>query len=209
MLTLFVTAFTALFSVVNPLGAMPIFLSLTEGEDDAERKNTATRASIYFVIILIVSFFIGHYILLFFGISIDALRIAGGLIILSSGYGLLSDNFAKSRSIDKKVHSEAKDSDDSSLTPIAIPLLAGPGSMSMLIGWFGEQQDNFSYVVISAVIISVGLVTFLILRMSPKLVKVLGVAGMKSVARIIGFITMAVGVQFIINGVVSVVKGIN
>lgn len=203
---LFFSAFAALFSVVNPLGAMPIFISMTAGESDAYRNNTAKRAGIYFVIILVISFLVGSYILDFFGISISAMRIAGGLIILSSGYALLSGNHAKNRAVDKQVHNEAVEKDDISLTPIAMPVLAGPGSISLLIGYASENHDVMHYATIISVIVMVGLATFLILRISPMLVDKLGAAGMNSLSRIIGFIVMSVGIQFIINGVSTVVE---
>src|SRR5690554_6723070 len=133
MFVLFFTLLASLFSVVNPIGAMPVFLSLTAGDSPDERNRIARNASVYLSIILIVSFVVGSYILSFFGISVDAMRIAGGLVILLSGFDLLRGNHAKGRNIDKEVKLEASVKDDISLTPMAIPLLAGPGSISLLI----------------------------------------------------------------------------
>ncbi len=205
---LFFSAFAALFSVVNPMGAMPIFISMTAGESDTYRNNTAKRASIYFAIILIISFLVGSYILDFFGISISAMRIAGGLIILSSGYALLNGNHAKSRAVDKQVHNEAVEKDDISLTPMAMPLLAGPGSISLLIGYASENHDVLHYATVISVIVFTGLATYIILRLAPLLTSKLGAAGMNSLSRIIGFVVMSVGVQFIINGVSAIVQQI-
>lgn len=206
MFVLFFTLFASLFSVVNPIGAMPVFLSLTQGDTSEERNRIARNSSVYLSIILIVSFIIGSYILKFFGISIDALRIAGGLVIILSGFDLLRGDHAKGRKIDRKVKQEAIQKDDISLTPMSIPLLAGPGSISLLIGLFREFHNFSHYIIVFFVILSVGLVTYLILRFSPILVKKLGASGLSSMARIIGFIVMSIGVQYIINGISSIVK---
>lgn len=187
---------------------MPVFISMTAGEPDAYRNNTAKKASIYFAIILIVSFLVGSYILTFFGISISAMRIAGGLIILSSGYALLSGDHAKSRAVDKKVQTEAIDKDDISLTPIAMPLLAGPGSISLLVGYAKQENDTIHYLTIISVIVIVGLSVYAILRLAPLLVDKLGAAGINALSRIMGFIVMCVGIQFIINGTTAVVNSI-
>ncbi|MEX0813076.1 MAG: MarC family NAAT transporter [Chitinophagales bacterium] len=207
MFVLYFTLLASLFSVVNPIGAMPIFLSMTAQDSAEERNRIARNASVYLCIILIVSFIIGTYILTFFGISIDALRIAGGIIIMLSGFDLLRGNHARGRNIDKKVKTEAVKKDDISLTPLAIPLLAGPGSISLLIGMFKDFLDFEHYIIVHLVIITTGILTFIILRFSTKLVSKLGEAGMSSLSRIIGFIVMTVGVQFIINGVSSIVRG--
>lgn len=211
ILTLFLSVFAALFSVVNPLGAMPLFVTMTAGDSLSSRNHTAQRAAIYFVIILVVSFFLGTYILDFFGISISALRIAGGIIIFLSGFGLLRGDHAKSRAIDKKVQNEAVEKEDISLTPMAIPILAGPGSISLLIGYFHEFNDSdtipwLKYLVIVGVVVLVGITVYLILRYSNILVSKLGESGMSSLSRIMGFIVMSVGIQFIINGTTAVIQ---
>src|SRR5690606_4505010 len=130
---LFIYSFAALFSVINPLGAVPIFVGLTQDDSMAERSRISFWTAINVFIILIISFFVGQYILAFFGISIDALRIAGGLIIVNSGFALLTGKFSKTRGVNKKVANDAQKRNDIALTPLAIPMLAGPGSMSLLI----------------------------------------------------------------------------
>ena len=100
---LFIYLFIALFSVLNPIGTVPIFVGLTQHDTKKERSRISLWTAINVFIILIVSFFIGEYVLLFFGISIDALRIAGGIIIVSSGFSLLSGKLTKKRGINKKV----------------------------------------------------------------------------------------------------------
>src|SRR5690349_21401075 len=105
---LFIYLFAALFSVLNPIGTVPIFVGLTHDDTDSERSRISLWTAINVFIILIVSFFIGQYVLTFFGISIDALRIAGGLVILNSGFSLLSGKISKKRGINKKIENDAQ-----------------------------------------------------------------------------------------------------
>lgn len=204
MLGFFLTVFASLFSVVNPLGAMPMFVSLTTTWTVKERRVTALKASVFFVVILLVFFFGGSTLIDFFGISIPAMRIAGGFIIFMSGYALLTGKFQQSRSIDKKVKQEAMEKDDISLTPMAIPMLAGPGSISLLIGMFDEAHQWEEYLIIASTIVLLGIITAIILLVSPRLFHYIGVGGLNAISRIMGFIVMAIGVQFVINGITTV-----
>ncbi|MCI5084106.1 MAG: MarC family NAAT transporter [Saprospiraceae bacterium] len=206
MLDLFVATLAALFSVVNPFGAVPVFLAMTPHYTVAERNKTAFQTSLYFVLILLSFFLAGTAILSFFGISINAMRIAGGMIILSSGFALLSGKFAESRAINQKVKEEALQKEDISFSPMAMPMLSGPGSISLLIGLFAEHPDWESRGMIGFVVIALGAIVYAILRSSPYLFKLLGVSGIKAMSRIMGFLVMAIGVQYVISGIVNLVK---
>ena len=203
MLALFLSSFAALISVVNPLGAVPVFLSMTPAYSVSERRYTALQASLYFLLILMAFFWGGSYILSFFGIGINALRVAGGLVILSSGVALLNGKFSESRAIDSKVKKEALQKEDISFSPLAMPLLSGPGSISLLIALYKETADLTAKFVISGSIFATSLIILLILVGSPLLFKVLGRAGLKAISRIMGFIVIAIGVQYVIAGIVS------
>ncbi len=203
---MFVTALISLFSVVNPLGAVPVFLAMTPAHTRAERAKTAVQTMMYFSMILLSFFLAGSLILNFFGLSINALRIAGGLIIMSSGFSLLNGKFAESRAINKKVKEEAMEKEDISFTPLAMPLLSGPGSISLLIGMQNEFPLWADRIQIIGAILAMGLIVFAILRFSPFLFKLLGVSGLKAISRIMGFLTTAIGIQYIITGVVELVK---
>lgn len=161
--------------------------------------------SIYFVLILMSFFWAGTYILGFFGVSIPALRAAGGLVILMSGFALLSGNMAKRR-IGDKVKEEAMEKEDISFTPMAMPMLSGPGSISLLIGFFASYSDINDKLVIASVIVVMGLIIYTILRFSPILFKMLGRAGLKAVARIMGFIVLAIGIEYIVSGILQLAK---
>jgi multiple antibiotic resistance protein len=206
MVSLFFSVLASLFTVVNPLGAVPVFLAMTSDYETRERTRVARSSSLYFVAILLAFFLAGNVILGFFGISLNALRIAGGLIILHSGYGLLNGQFAQSRAINKAVKDEARVKEDISFTPLAMPLLSGPGSISLLIGLFAENNDWVRRGVVLSTILVMGLLVFLILRSATYLFKLLGVAGLNALSRIMGFLVMSIGIQFIILGLVNLVE---
>lgn len=205
MLTMAITILASLFSVVNPLGAIPMFLSMTADYDKEERNKTSLLTSIYFVIILMSFFWAGTYILSFFGVSIAALRAAGGLVIIMSGFALLNGNMTKRRMGDK-VRAEAMEKEDISFTPMAMPMLSGPGSISLLIGYFTTYPDINSKLIIALVIILTGIIIYAILRFAPLLFKFLGQGGLKAVARIMGFIVLAIGIEYIVSGFLQLVK---
>jgi len=203
MLEFYLTVLASLFSVVNPIGAIPVFLALTPSDTNAERRATAFKTSIYFALLLIAFFLAGTVILSFFGISLSAMRIAGGLVILASGYGLLYGKMADSRAVSKRVKTEALEKEDISFSPMAMPMLSGPGSISLLIGYFDEYAAIEQRLIVIGVIISLALIIYLILLSSPALFKLLGLSGLQALTRIMGFIVMAIGVQYIILGVIQ------
>ena len=204
---LFITAFGAIFSVMNPLGTVPIFVGLTKEHSKQERSRIAFWASLDVFIILLVSFFVGKYILLFFGISIESLKIAGGLIIASSGFALLTGKFSEHKGMKRsKVKTDIETREDISLTPLAIPMIAGPGTISLLINYNQDYREvSFVAVLIGAMALS-AVLTFLMLRGSHAIVKVLGASGINALSRIIGFIVIALGIEFIISAGLSVVS---
>lgn len=205
---LFIYIFAALFSVLNPLGAVPIFVGLTQDYSKVERSRVSLLTSLNVFIILIISFFIGEYVLKFFGISIDALRIAGGLIIVSSGFSLLTGNFSKTRGVNKKVESDAQTRNQIALTPLAIPMLAGPGSISLLIAFYQDYTKISEKIIAVVSILAVAVVIYFILKSAHYLSRILGASGIVAISRIIGFIVIAIGVQYISSSVVNIFKTI-
>ena len=202
---LFIYVFAALFSVINPLGTVPIFVGLTKEDSNTERSRTSILTAINIFIILLIAFFTGKYILNFFGISIESLRIAGGLIIVSSGFALLTGTFNKHKGMDReKVKNDAYQRDGVALTPLAIPMLAGPGSISFLIGLNEEHNELLDQLVIVLSIFTVCFATFLVLKSAPIIVKWLGASGINAISRIIGFIVIAIGIEYISSSVMTV-----
>lgn len=199
---IFILSFAALFSVINPLGTVPIFVGLTQDNSPKERSVIAFYTAIYVLTILLLSFYLGKYILLFFGISLDALKIAGGLIIASSGFALLTGKFSEHKGMKKREKDDAFNRSEISLTPLAIPMLAGPGTISLLISYQQEYKLIELQLWIIAAILLVSTSIYFILKSSHLIVKIMGASGINALSRIIGFIVIAIGVQYIV-GVVT------
>ena len=204
---LFIYVFAALFSVINPLGTVPVFVGLTEDHSRSERSRISLFTSVNVLLILIVSFFTGRYILQFFGISIESLRIAGGLIIVTSGFALLTGSFSKHKGMEKKrVKDDVEQRDAISMTPLAIPMLAGPGSISLLISLYEEYSASERLLAVLA-ILAVCVATFLMLRCAHYIVGLLGASGINAVSRIIGFIVIAIGIEYISSAITTILRG--
>jgi MarC family membrane protein len=183
-------------------------VGLTQHDDRKERSRISLWTSINVCIILVISFFIGQYVLSFFGITINALRISGGIIIASSGFSLLSGKFSKKRGINKKVKTDVENRNDIALTPLAMPMLAGPGSISLLIAFYQEHHTPNEMIVSTIAIAAVSLTIYLVLRSAHYLSKILGASGIVAISRIVGFLTIAIGVQYIISSILSIIRGI-
>jgi multiple antibiotic resistance protein len=197
----------SLFSVVNPLGAVPMYLTLTNDYTPHERSLTARRTALYFMLILVTFFFAGSVILNFFGISLNALRIAGGLIIVNSGYGLLNSKFERRR-ISHQIEEEAQQKEDISFTPMAMPMLSGPGSISLLIGLSAADPSwDRSLLIVGVVAMMAGLI-WITLQFAPLLFRILGRAGLSALSRVMGFLVMAIGIQLLLYGLVSLIGDI-
>ena len=187
---------------------MPIFVGLTQDYTKAERSKVSALTSFNVFVILIISFFIGQYVLQFFGITITALRIAGGIIITSSGFGLLNGNFSKNKGINKKVQKDVEHRNAIALTPLAMPMLAGPGSISLLIAYYQDHHSTTDILFSALAIFAVAATIYFILRSAHYLAQILGASGIVAISRIIGFLTIAIGIQYIISAVLSIVRGV-
>lgn len=204
-MNLFLISFAALFSVINPLGTLPIFIGLTKEKKRKEINSVALWASLNTFIILMISFFLGSYLLDFFGISLSALRITGGMIIATSGFALLTGSFSKHKGMNKREKDDAFTRSEISLTPLAIPMLAGPGSISLLITYNHEYSALTDVFSVLGSIGAVCLVTFLLLISSRYIIKALGASGINALSRIIGFIVIAIGVEFILSTLITII----
>jgi multiple antibiotic resistance protein len=206
---IFISIFAALFSVINPLGTVPIFVGLTKEETVSNRNKTAAWTSFNVFLILIISFFIGKYVLAFFGISLNSLKIAGGLIIATSGFSLLSGSFTRHKGMKRmSVQQDLATRSEVSLTPLAIPMLAGPGSISLLITMNQSFESTNAYILASSAVLAVSFAVYLVLRSSQFIVKMLGASGINGVSRIIGFIVIAIGVEYVSSAVQEIIIGL-
>lgn len=192
--------FSALFSVVNPFGAMPVFLTLTQDDTAAQRNQQALKACLYMVGILAVFFLAGQYVLNFFGIRIHDLRIAGGLMIMRAGFELLSPGASKKK-ISPEVVEESQLKEDISFTPLAMPMLSGPGAIAVSIAMYTTSLSYMDMALILVAIVLLAAVSYIILRFSHQLTRYMGKAGLSALSRIMGFIVLSIGVNFIVSAI--------
>ena len=195
----FTIVFVALFVITNPFGNIGVFVSLTEGDSEAFKKQQALKAAIYSFILLFVFFVAGKYILNFFGITIYGIQIAGGLIIAKIGFSLLAGK--KNHVASKKEEQEAIEKKDVSFCPLAMPIVAGPGGLAVVLTAANKMVLSLAeYVSITMAIFAVCVIVWICFRESTWVVKILGETGMTAITKIMGFIIIAIAIQMIITG---------
>jgi multiple antibiotic resistance protein len=195
----------ALLPIINPFSTAPMFLSLTQGYSDEDRTAQATQGVIYMASILLVSLVGGSFIMSFFGLSLPGMRIAGGILVSGVGMKMLNpkDDFDHTEAEAK----EASIKKDISFTPLAMPSLSGPGAISVVIGMSSLAHEITDYLYIASGILVVATIVYIILRSAPKLVQYLGVNGLHAMTKIMGFLILCVGIQFIIHGILNILTG--
>ena len=189
--------FLALFPIVNPSGGVPLFFSLTSDFSAAERNRTALKTGIYVTVILIFFMFLGRFVLSFFGISLSVLKIAGGLIVANTAWGMVT---ASNRITAAESH-EASTKEEISLTPMAIPMLSGPGSIGVVMGLAADADSKVAYLGMVIAIAAIGLAVYLYLRLGGPMVGRLGACATGAINRIFGFLILAIAVQLVWDGV--------
>lgn len=195
--TAFLLSFGAIFPIINPVGHAPLFYIMTISNSVEERRRMARRVAFYVFLILLVSLLTGEYILRAFGITINDIRIAGGLLVGAVAWKML-DNDA---SITDKERSSAIAKDDIALTPMATPVLAGPGAMSLAIGMTSFGAGPIYYAGYIAGFAAVGVITVASFYSADSLAKWLGHTGMGALNRILGFLILAIGVDLMVIGI--------
>ena len=189
--------FTSFFTLTNPLGTMPVFLTMTNGMSDDERKTIVRRATIVSFINLMVFTFSGQFLFKFFGISTNGFRIAGGIIIFTIGFDMLQARYSKAKLKDEEVKTYVN---DISITPLAIPMLCGPGAIANGIMLMEDANTLIKKILLVSVIASVYFITFLILRASTRLNKYMGETGNNVMMRLMGLILMVIAVECFVSG---------
>ena len=197
----FMSAFSALFAIIDPFAAIPIFLSLTDRYTEAERSHVVKKAVIIACGTLILFALTGESIFHLFGISIPAFRIAGGILLLKLGVEQLN---AQRERVKLEEENESYAREDISIFPIATPLLAGPGAISTVVLQASQASGWVASAFFVLAIVLVFVVSYLLLKSAPYLFRVLGQTGLNLLTRIMGIILTAIAVQFIIDGIVSV-----
>lgn len=189
--------FTSFFTLTNPLGTMPVFLTMTNGMNDHERKAIVRRATIVSFITLMVFTFSGQFLFKFFGFSSNGFRIAGGFIIFKIGFDMLQARYSNAKLKEEEVKTYA---DDISITPLAIPMLCGPGAIANAIMLMDDASTLSLKGTLIGIIALVYFITFLILQASTRLVRILGETGNNVMMRLMGLILMVIAVECFVSG---------
>jgi multiple antibiotic resistance protein len=200
---IFLGTLVGLLPIINPLAAAPTFLAITEGDSDQRRREQARKGCLYMVAILICTLIGGTVIMNFFGISIPGLRIAGGILMARIGMSMVAPKnpaFQEAR----EEQEAARRKIDISFSPLAMPMLSGPGSIAVTIGFTSLATGWIDYVAIIAGIVCVALLTYVVLRLSGKIAGLSGPVGVNAMTKIMGFLIMCIGVQFVVNGVLAI-----
>ena len=189
--------FTSFFTLTNPLGTMPVFLTMTNGLSDDERKHIIKRATIVSLIILITFTLCGQFLFKFFGISTNGFRIAAGFIILKIGYDMLQARYSSAKLKEDEIKSYVN---DISITPLSIPMLCGPGAIANGIILMSDATTWDLKVTLFAMIAVVYILSYIILRLSTRLVNLIGETGNNVMMRLMGLILMVIAVECFVGG---------
>lgn len=197
----------AMISISNPIGVIPIFVTLTGGQTRREQHVTARRTCLAFGIVLLVILVAGEPILRFFGITIASFKVAGGIIILLMAIAMVHGRVSGAKHT-KEESEDAADKDSLAIVPLAIPLLAGPGAISTVIVYSNQGSTFMHYLILGGELMAVALLIWLCLIAAPFLAKLLGRTGINIVTRIMGLILAAIGVEFIAHGLIELFPGL-
>jgi multiple antibiotic resistance protein len=192
-----ILAFTSFFTLINPLGTMPIFMTMTEGLDKQGKRQTAIKAVLVAFGALLFFAFTGQLLFKFFGISVDSFRIVGGIIFFMMGYDMLQARLSsvKVRKEDKKSYVT-----DISVTPLGIPMICGPGSITNMIVLMDLAEGPTQQAALIGTVAIVLALTLAILISSSKISEKLGETGNKVLMRMMGLIVMVIAVEFLFSG---------
>lgn len=189
--------FLALFPIVDPFGGIPIFFTMTSSWTARDRNRTALKTGIWVFAILVTFLFVGRFVLHFFGISLPVLKIAGGLIVANTAWGMVTSH---SR-ITAAETDEAQVKEDISLTPLAMPLMSGPGAIGVVMGLAAQVDSSVSYLGMVIGIAAVALSVTLFFWLGGPLVRRLGPNAVGAINKIFGFLILAIAVQLVWDGV--------
>lgn len=189
----------SLLVVVEPIGAVPIFLSLTRGQTDAHRNQMARTTGLAVFLILLVSALVGKWLLQLFGISLASFRVAGGVLFFLMGLDMLNARPSRSRETPEEIE-EASKHKEIAIVPMALPQLAGPGAIGSVI-LFADAGPMWPHgLSVLGVITFVAFVCWLSLRLAAPIGNALGQTGINILSRVMGLIVVAVAVEAIIKG---------
>lgn len=200
----FTTVFLGFLAMLNPIGNTPIFISLVGDADKKTIKRVAFKAVLVAFVIITLFCLFGHFIFSLFGITLPAFQIAGGIIVFFIGYAMLQGKETLTHNPNHQI--SAGDYDDMAISPLGIPLLSGPGTISTAMSFVGETKD-FSYTILIILIFAlVCAITFYMFVLSKNIANRISPSLIKVVSRIMGLILAVIAVQMVINGVFKVIQ---
>jgi multiple antibiotic resistance protein len=199
-----ILAFTSLLAIVNPLGAVPIYVALTAPYTREHRAATLRRAVTTGAIVLLVFALAGTYILQFFGITRQAFQIAGGILFFAIGWDMLQAKRSRVKTTEAE-ETESSSRDDVGIIPLGLPTLAGPGAITTVIALNGQAVTVLDSVAVYVAIVLVLAVCWVTLAAAPMLTQRMGQTGMNVMTRLMGLLVMVIGAQFVINGATTVI----
>ena len=201
----FILCLTTLFTLINPIGIAPLLVVMTERFSKDERVKIAKKGSATALITLLLFAILGSLIFSFFGITIEAFQIMGGILFFRNGLRMLDAKVGRSRTTPAE-QEESQVPDDIAITPICIPLISGPGAITATMLLSSQTPQIYSYLTLGFSIMIVLTFVYVILRNGDVLMKVLGTSIMRIIQRLMGLILLVIAVQFVINGTISVIK---
>jgi multiple antibiotic resistance protein len=203
----FLVAFSAIFTIVNPLGVVPVFLAMSAQDSQEKRRDMARRAAIVAFSVLVVSAALGGVLFRFFGITVPALKIAGGCLLFFIALDMLNARQSRAKGTVEEAE-EGVEKEDIAVFPMAIPLLSGPGAIVTVFLLIEKAKTPWEDSAVYLSIAVTAMISFLILREAGRLVRIMGRIGMNVFSRLMGLILAAVAVQFIIDGVKEALPGL-
>ncbi|MBI4575726.1 MAG: NAAT family transporter [Planctomycetes bacterium] len=204
--TFAVTAFATIFSIVDPFAAAPVFLAITPADTDVSRRRMARLASLVAGGVLLVFACLGHRIFEFFGITTSAFRAAGGLLLLVLAFDMMRAR-ENPKTPSPEERQEGIEKADVAVTPLAIPLLAGPGAISTVTLMSTEARSWVHLAIVAGAIVLTSLLSWLILANSSRLVRLIGQIGLKVLTRVMGLLLAGMGAQFVLAGTREFLRG--
>ncbi len=206
-IAIFLHFFLGLVAAVNPVGIMPVFVSLTGHMTLEEKNKTAATANIAVAIILIIALLAGQMLLALFSISLDSFRVAGGLLLLSIAFSMMSGKLGEDKQ-NKQEKSEYISREQIAVVPLAMPLMAGPGAISSTIVYGSRYPNMLDTLGIILTVVAFSFCSWLLFRSAPYIVRLLGQTGINVITRIMGLILGALGIEFIANGLRNLFPGL-
>jgi multiple antibiotic resistance protein len=205
--TAYIKIFTTLLAIVNPLGVIPIFVSLTSSLAEQERKRIAHTTTIAVAVVLIVATLLGKPLLNFFGISIASFKVGGGILLLLMAISMMQARHTQSRQTPEEAE-EAEEKASIAVVPIAMPLLAGPGAISTVIIYADASSQPLHIGLIIIIILLVALLTWIALTVAGPVRRMLSKTGINIATRLMGLLLAAIAVEFIAGGLIQLLPGL-